>query len=128
MIVLDASSAVAMVLDDEDAPTELLGTDLVGALAPTIWPYEVLSALRAAEKRGRIDHSTSDEASSLLAKIPLEFVHPAFESVLAVARATGLSVYDASYLTLALAHDIPLYTRDRKLADAATAVGVEVRP
>ena len=128
MMVLDASCAVALTLDDEDAPTDLRGSDLVGALAPTMWPYEVLSAIRSAENRGRLDEGAADNASALLAELPLEFVHPAYTSVLAVARATQLSIYDASYVALALAHDVPLFTLDRKLSIAASSVGVHVQP
>ena len=116
-----------MVLDDEDTPLQLLGTDLVGSIAPTIWSYEVLSAVRAAERRGRLDAEAADRASSLLAELPLEFVHPSNDAVLAVARATDLSVYDASYLALALAHDLPLFTLDRALGKAAAQIGIETR-
>jgi predicted nucleic acid-binding protein len=128
MMVLDASCAVALALGDEDAPADLRGSDLVGALAPTMWPYEVLSAIRNAERRGRLDEGAADHVSALLAELPLEFVHPDYTSVLAVARATDLSIYDASYVALALAHDVPLFTLDRKLGSAAASVGVHVLP
>ena len=41
-----------------------------------------------------------------------------------LAREHGLSVYDASYLDLALREDLPLATLDRRLAEAARRCGV----
>lgn len=43
--------------------------------------------------------------------------------VLKLARTHGLSVYDASYLELALRAEIPLATLDTQLATAAFAEG-----
>jgi len=47
--------------------------------------------------------------------------------VLALAERHGLSGYDASYLALALAQNLPLATLDKKLSTAARAQGVVVR-
>lgn len=124
MMVIDASAALALVFPDEEPPPALTGADLIGSLAPTLWPYEVLSAIRSAERRGRIEPEDAHQAAIALASLPLEFVHPSFPDVLAVSRATGLSVYDASYLALALAYQVPLATRDRRLSLAATSIGV----
>ena len=43
---------------------------------------------------------------------------------LPLARETGLTVYDASYLELAARFGVPLATLDRRLAAAAAHVGV----
>lgn len=127
MIVVDASIAVALVLFDEDSPSNLSGEDFVGSLAPTLWPYEVLSALSAAERRGRIESEELETAAGALSKLPIEFVHPSYHQVLEVSRTTGLSVYDASYLALAVAYEVPIATLDRKLRSAAALLGVTIR-
>ena len=44
--------------------------------------------------------------------------------VVPLARETGLTVYDASYLELAARFGVPLATLDRRLAAAAARVGV----
>ena len=49
---------------------------------------------------------------------------PAFGTVLALARQTGLSVYDASYLELAQRRGLPLATQDRRLAAAAAQLEI----
>jgi len=46
--------------------------------------------------------------------------------VLEIAREHGLSVYDASYLELAIRRALPLATFDRRLHEAATNTGVEL--
>lgn len=58
--VLDASVALAWVFEDEDSP---YAEFVIGALArqravvPIIWPFEVLNALVAAVRRGRIEEA-----------------------------------------------------------------------
>ena len=51
---------------------------------------------------------------------------PAF--CLAMALATGLTLYDALYLELAKRHGLPLGTFDAALRRAASAAGVTVLP
>jgi predicted nucleic acid-binding protein len=48
----------------------------------------------------------------------------AADGVLQIARQTGLSIYDASYLEPAARSGVPLATLDRRLASAAARVGV----
>ena len=50
----------------------------------------------------------------------LDWLH----DVVPLARETGLTVYDASYLDLAARFGVPLATLDRRLAAAAEQVGV----
>ena len=46
--------------------------------------------------------------------------------VLRMARAQGLSVYDAAYLELAYREKLPLATLDRRLGEAARLTGVQL--
>ena len=45
-----------------------------------------------------------------------------------IAREYGLSLYDASYLELAIRKGLPLATKDTSLADAAREAGVPMLP
>ena len=49
-----------------------------------------------------------------------------FTRILQVARAQGLTTYDASYVELALRLDLPLASNDREMRDAAASLGIEV--
>ncbi|GDX94751.1 hypothetical protein LBMAG47_04150 [Planctomycetia bacterium] len=64
----------------------------------------------------------------LLAALPIalddETASRAWLQSLHLARSHRLSVYDATYLELALRHGLPLATLDARLAAAATAAGV----
>lgn len=125
MMVLDASTALALVLPDENGSLSETGAEIHNALAPSLWPYEVLSGIRAAQARGRLTPVDADEAARLLATLEIEYVHPQFEALLALSHSTGLSIYDASYLALAIRHSLPLATRDQKLMDVAATLGIE---
>ena len=50
----------------------------------------------------------------------------AFTDIRPLAKAHNLSVYDASYLHLALIEQVPLATMDRQLIKAAPKVGVKL--
>ena len=132
--VLDASVALAWVFEDEDSP---YAEFVIGALArqravvPIIWPFEVLNALVAAVRRGRIEEARATPFLSVLDRLPLEIDGE-------VARGTmgqrlfglsvryGLSAYDASYLELAIRRGLPLATLDERLARAASRAGIEI--
>lgn len=124
MMVLDASIVIALVLPDEQSPSHLTGEALIGSIAPTLWPYEVLSALRSAERSGRIAQGDVQNAASALARLPIEFVHPNYQEVVSTSRACDLSIYDASYLALAARYGAPLATLDSRLTSAAATLGI----
>ena len=129
MTVMDASVALTLVLPDEhaDGLDELLETIArTGALAPTVWTFEVASGIAMARRRGRIDSGASDAALEVVSGFPMEFVHPRSADLVEMAGRTGLTVYDASYLTVCLAHGLPLATVDSGMRRAAVDLGIEL--
>ena len=129
MTVLDASVALAWALPDEqsDAADALLPVlERLGTLAPTVWTYEVASGIHIARRRGRLTEAQSEQALAFARALPIEFVHPRFEALLDVASATGLSVYDASYLAVCRTHDLPLASFDARMRQAATDLGIDL--
>ncbi|MXY25803.1 MAG: type II toxin-antitoxin system VapC family toxin [Acidobacteria bacterium] len=125
--VLDASVAAAWLFDDEDNPRanaalERLETEL--ALVPQLWHLEVRSALIGAERRGRMRADEVDECLRRIEELPVETDTKLNVGVsFALARAHRLSIYDATYLELALRADAPLATLDKTQAAAAVAEG-----
>jgi predicted nucleic acid-binding protein len=130
MFVVDASITMAWCFGDEseaaaDAALDLLLQD--GAIAPAHWPLEVANALRSAERRGRIAPADVVVLRTLLTSLPVEVVPVELSTALGVietARAHELSVYDATYLDLALIRGVGLATVDVRLALACRAAGV----
>jgi predicted nucleic acid-binding protein len=129
--VLDASVAMAWCFEDEgtpDADRVLSTLERDVALVPSIWPLEVANALCVAERRKRLQASDSARFAELLYALPIT-VEPAplervLGPVLALARAQGLSSYDAAYIELAMREGLLLATLDGRLRASAKRVGV----
>ena len=97
--------------------------------APAHLPIEIGSLLVSAERRGRIDRTERLaflEASRQFFEL-LDDVSSGPSAVITdLAIESGLSVYDAAYLEIAVRRSAVLATNDRKLIAAAIARGVAV--
>jgi predicted nucleic acid-binding protein len=134
-LVIDASVALAWCFPDE-------GTDMTGrvldalrlrrGIVPSIWPLEITNAVLAGERRKRVVAADIARFLGLLNQLSLTVdvlaAQQSFANILPLARAHGLSAYDASYLELAMREGCGLATLDAKLRTAAEAVGVTVFP
>lgn len=132
-LVIDSSTALSWCFEDEASP----GSDALfervrdqGAVVPGLWHLELANVLLQAEKRGRI--TTADVAMrlDLIAELPIttdnETTARAWREILGLARAEGLTTYDATYLELAIRRGLPLQTKDEALIGAAKRCGVAV--
>jgi predicted nucleic acid-binding protein len=131
--VLDCSAALSWVLSGEsDAATDALLDTVAaaGAVAPALWPFEVANVLLMAERRGRIMPAERHQALVLLGELHIHIdgqaVARAWTDTLALAQVHRLTVYDASYLELAVRLGLPLASRDMELRSAASAGGVSL--
>jgi predicted nucleic acid-binding protein len=132
-LVLDSSVALAWIYADEATEAVLDIFERVkrdGAWIPALWRWEVANALQMNVRRGRHSAVFRDEALSNLACLPIKVdgqAEPeAWLGALVIAERHGLTVYDASYLEIALRLKIPLATLDRELRTAAKGEGVEL--
>ena len=130
-LVVDASVTAAWCFEDEQtmyARRRLRRSKDFVFFAPAIWPLEMANVLLVNERRKRITLAETARFVSLLNELAIQVDQPPgmrpFEATLLLARAHGLSVYDASYLELALRKGAPLATLDSKLRAAAKAAGV----
>jgi len=128
--VLDASIAACWAFEDEQdlrADAALARIRLEDAVVPSLWWFEVRNILVVNERRKRITESGTNsflhELDRLRIRVDRE---PGESAVLRLARTHLLSVYDASYLELAIRESIPVATLDGKLAAAAIAEGTEL--
>ena len=128
--VLDASVAVAWLLDDEEearAAAALGQLETEVGLVPQFWHLEVRNALLGAERPRRMRGHEVDERLRTLAELPVRTdTEPRIWTAFALARTHRLSMYDAMYLELAERSDAPLATLDKALARAAGTAGLAV--
>jgi predicted nucleic acid-binding protein len=129
-IVVDASLALAWCLPNEatSRTDEILNeVTASSAVVPPVWPFEMANALLNSERRRRIDTASTAGMVDFLSGLPitLDSGGSAFSTILALARQYHLTVYDASYLELAMRLGLRLATNDSDLKNAAIAVGVE---
>jgi len=134
-LVLDASLAVAALLPDEatDLIAEILPTaDADGIVVPALWCTEVGNAVLTAERRGRLTTEERREGLAWLARLRLEVDAPsmilAWGRVLDLSQRHRLTLYDATYLELAMRGGSRLATLDRALRRAAVAEQVTLLP
>ena len=131
--VLDTSVTMAWLFEDEaNQKTESLldRLELEGAVVPTLWICEVGNVLLMAERRKRITEAQGKRFTKLLEALPIRISEPLpcpiWGNAVTAAREHGLSVYDGSYLDLAMQEGIPLATRDKALIKAAKKSGVKL--
>jgi len=103
--------------------------DAYVCIAPVVFEIEVRNLMFLAEKRSH--QSPSDSDAKLLRVFDLvavrdEALRDLAVRCLSLARRSGLKLYDAAYLDLALSEGAPLVSRDRQLVQAARAFGVQV--
>ena len=132
-LVIDSSAALSWCFEDEASPESDTLFQQVrdqGAVVPELWHLEVANVLLQAEKRGRITAGDVAIRLKLIAELPIatdtETTARAWREILALARAEGLTTYDAAYLELAIRRGLPLQTKDGALIGAAKRCSVTV--
>ncbi len=134
--VLDNSVAMRWLLasnktrDQKYAESVLKSLLDVEARVPNLWHLEVANVLLTAEKRKEINPGESERFVDQLESLPIyadSLTHQkAFNRILSLSRAYGLSSYDAAYLELAIREGIPLATLDKNLRKAALNASVNI--
>jgi len=125
--IADSSVGVAWTVPSQasSATDNLLDAVAVGTplVVPMLWPLEVANALLVLLRRKRILAPERDRALAALARLPLLMDEEGPRLVLgrisALAGEHGLSVYDATYLELAVRRRLPLASRDQAICKAA---------
>jgi predicted nucleic acid-binding protein len=125
-VVIDASVAIPVIQDDPAwvarMATWLDRGDLL--LAPPIFRHEVANALLRGSRRSVDDALVRIPRLQALGLEIADRGWAGIERSIELAQRHGLTVYDASYLDLAIDVDAELATLDRQLAAAAAAEGV----
>jgi predicted nucleic acid-binding protein len=134
--IADSSVGVAWGVHSQASATteDLLDRVAAGAplVVPTSWPFEVANAMLVLLRRRRILAADRARALGALARLPLvvddEGPRLAFGRISELAAEHRLSVYDATYLELAMRRRLQLASRDEVLREAARSCSVRVLP
>ncbi len=98
------------------------------AVVPAVWPLEVANVLLVAERNQRIAAPQGVRFVRPLRDLPIAVdvagLARAWGASLALARRYDLTVYDASYLEVAIRRSQPLAKNDARLRGAAGRAGV----
>ena len=123
-LVIDASIAIAWLLEDEDTPdtvASLTAAEDAETFVPQIWHFEIRNALLNAERRGRLHKDQMQQRLRYLNDLPVKTdSEPDLEAAMALARHHRLTFYDALYLELAKRRNAHIATLDKTLAAAAS--------
>ena len=132
--VADSSVGLAWVHPSQatELTARLLADVETGATVhvPSLWPLEIGNALLVAVRRKLMTDNQRKSALALLSRLTVlvdpETAPLAWTTISDLATKHTLSVYDASYLELALRKKLPLASRDGPLCAAALKSGVKV--
>ena len=130
--VIDCSTTMSLFLPDENNTdyTNIIYNQLANkdCIVPSLWCYEISNVLLSCKKRNRLDDKQINDIANLIYKLPVEVENNNFQfihnNVFNIANSHGLSIYDASYIELALRFNCSLATLDRKLIEIAKKLNV----
>lgn len=118
MIVVDASMVVDALVGDPANPAVIDQIAKEDLHAPTLLDFEVTSALRGHALAGRVSDMRLQEAIGDYLDLRIHR-HPMTQSLPALLDLReNFTVYDAAYVLLAGALQVPLVTADAKLQEA----------
>lgn len=130
---MDASVGFAWVYQDQATPEtdQLLNAVAAGAtvIVPALWYLEMSNVLLIAQRRRRLTpvqrQAALEKLTALQFTVDEEGARHAFGKTSELAEKYGLTIYDATYLELALRRSLPLATRDKSLKTAARQCSVK---
>jgi len=117
--VLDASALAALLFGEPEGPAVAGRISDVRLTAPALLDFELANVCRTKIKRHPEQRAALLAALDLRERMSIDLLAVDHPAVVALALATGLTAYDASYLWLARQLDAGLVTLDRRLAAAA---------
>ena len=131
--LVDASVGFAWVYQGQATPETDQWLNEVAAggtvIVPALWYLEMSNVLLIAQRRHRLTavqrRAALGKLTTLQFTVDEEGARHAFGKTSELAEKYGLTIYDATYLELALRRSLPLATRDEALKTAAKRCGVK---
>jgi len=131
--VVDNSVVLSWVFEDEHNKKSkkiLKDISIRQAYVPSLWSYELANALFIAERKGRIKEADSRVFIDSLKNLPISIEKNTYENItkdiLSISREHQITVYDASYVELAMRKNLGIFSFDKLLNKVCQKVGVKV--
>jgi len=123
--VVDASFLLSFFLPDEENNTssvvmDAYAKDAIRLLSSPLLPFEVSNGLYMAVRRKRILPEHAGIMVEKMLAYDIEFLPIQFSKVLQLATEKKTTIYDASYLWIAITKNLPLLTLDKTLSRLAS--------
>ncbi|MBA4417094.1 MAG: VapC toxin family PIN domain ribonuclease [Syntrophus sp. (in: bacteria)] len=124
--VADASTFLAVVLDEANRKWVIEKTSGVVLVSPEVLPYEIANTLTAMKKKGRLSDREALRAFNISQRIPVRLVPIRIQDALKVAIKFNIYAYDAFYMQCCLETKLPLISLDNRMCEVAKSISIKV--
>ncbi len=125
-IVADASTFLAVILNESDRDWIIKKTLEDKIISPEILPYEIGNALIAVRKKGRLNDREVIKAYDISQRIAVKLVPVKIHDALKIATRFNVYAYDAYYLQCCIENKLPLISLDDRMCDVARNLNIKV--
>lgn len=125
-IVADASTFLAVILNESDREWVIHKTAGKGIISPEVLPYEIGNALIAMKRKGRLNDRGILRAFDLSQRIAVKLVSLKIHDAMKIALRFNIYAYDAFYLQCCIENKLPLISLDDRMCDTAENLGIKV--
>jgi predicted nucleic acid-binding protein len=125
-IVADASTFLAVILNESDREWVIHKTAGKGIISPEVLPYEIGNALIAMKRKGRLNDREILRAFDLSQRIAVKLVSLKIHDAMKIALRFNIYAYDAFYLQCCIENKLPLISLDDRMCDTAENLGIKV--
>ncbi len=125
-IVADASTFLAVVLNESDRDWIIKKTLEDKIISPEIVPYEIGSGVIAVRKLGRLNDREVIKAYDISQRIAVKLVPVKIHDALKIATRFNVYAYDAYYLQCCIENKLPLISLDDRMCDVARNLNIKV--
>ena len=125
-IVSDASSFLAVVLDELNREWVIKRTSGCGVVSPEVLPYEIANALIAVRRKGRLTDREVLRAFDISQSIPVRLLPVKISEAMKIAVKFDIYAYDAFYIQCCLETKLPLISLDTRMCEVAKSLAIKV--
>ncbi|MDD3926157.1 MAG: type II toxin-antitoxin system VapC family toxin [bacterium] len=125
-LVADASTFLAVVLNESDRDWVINKTVGQRIISPEVLPYEIGNALIAVKRKGRLSDREVLRALEISRQISVRLVSVNLYDAVKIAVRFNIYAYDAYYLQCCIENELPLISLDGRMCDVAINLGIKV--